>query len=214
MRFVSSAYTWFFFSSTDMSSQSAIQHESRPTIRRVHNALELVPPPPVRRNHVRVRKGLGQAHRSPKKIRSQAHHAVVVTCPLKRARRKALEEKFRRLKEKSSDDTTQSAAEAFNDDPMDLDEDYVDVEDSQPAPHPNPHKPGAQKRDTQREAQRLYDAWEALVPSLTLPFLGYMNKSASRPTVNTFEQDNSSCATCPADTQKATRILCLFWDRK
>jgi hypothetical protein len=35
------------------------------------------------------------------------------------------------LKEKGSDDTTQSAAEAFNDDPMDPDEDYVDVEDSQ-----------------------------------------------------------------------------------
>jgi len=212
VRFVSCAL--LFLSPTVMSSQSAIQHASHPTVRRLHNALELVSPPPVRRNHIRVRKGLGQAHRSPKKNRSQAHHAVVVTCPLKLARRKALEEKFSRLKEKGSDDMTQSAAEAFNDDPMDLDEDYVDIEDPQLARNPNPHKPGAQKRDTQGEAQRLYDAWKVLVPSLVLPFLTYMNKSASRPTANIFVQDNSSCTTCPADTQKTTRILCLFWDRK
>jgi hypothetical protein len=196
-----------------MYSQSAIQHASRPIVRRVgnSNSLELVYPPPVRRNHIRIRKGLGQAHRSPKKSRSQAHHAVVVTCPLKLARRKALEEKFSRLKEKGSNDVTQSAAEVFNDDPIDLDEDYVDVEDPQPA---NPHKPFVQKRDTQRETQRLYDAWKVLIPSLVLPFLTYMNKSAGHPTANTFEQDNSSCTTCSAETQKTTRILCLFWDRE
>jgi hypothetical protein len=197
-----------------MSSQPVIQHAARPTVRRLHNALELVSPPPVRRNHIRVRKGLGQAYRSPKKTRSQAHHTVVVRCPLKLARRKALEEKFSRLKEKGSDDVTQSAAEAFNDNPMGLDEDYVDVEDPPPAPNPNAHKPGARKRDTQSEAQRLYVAWKVLVPSLVLPFLAYMNKSASRPTANTLEQDNSSCTNCPADTQKTARVLCLFWDRK
>jgi len=204
-----------------MSSQSSVQHASRRIVRRFRNcnALELVSLPPIRRNHIRVRKGLGQAYRSPKKNRSQAHHAVVVTCPLKLARRKALEEKFSRLKGKGLEhmgdvEGIQSVAEAFNDDPMDLDEDYVDVEDPQPAP--NRHKPDVQKRNTQGEAQRLYNAWMNLVPSLVLPFLAYMNKSASRPTVNTFEQDEleSSCDTCPADTQKTTRILCLFWDRK
>jgi hypothetical protein len=46
-----------------MSSHSAI----RPTVQRIRNALELVPPQPVRRNHIRVRKGLGQVHHSPKK---------------------------------------------------------------------------------------------------------------------------------------------------
>ena len=62
----------------------------------------------------------------------------------------------------------QSVAEAFNDDPMDLDEDYVDIEDPQPAP--NRHKSNVQKQDMQGEAQRLYNAWMNLVPSLVLPF--------------------------------------------
>lgn len=193
-----------------MSSQSAIQVTSRKAVRRLHNALELVSPPPIRRNHIRVRKGLGQVHRSPKKKRSQAHHAVVVTCPLKHARQKALEEKFSRLKESGLGDETQSAAEAFGDYPMDLDKDYVDIEDPQP---PNPHKPDVQKRDTQGEAQRLYNAWKDLIPLLVPPFLTYTNKSVSRPTANTFEQD-SSCTHCPLDTQKTTQVLCLFWDRK
>jgi hypothetical protein len=191
-----------------MSSHSAI----RPIVRRIRNALELIPPPPVRRNHVRVRKGLGQVHRSPKKKRSQAHHAVIVTCPLKAARRKALQERFSRLKENSSEDTDklESEAEALNEDPMDLDEHYVDVDDQQPA------QPHGHKRDTKGEAQRLYEAWQKLLPSLVLPFLDYMNKSANRPTANTFKPDNSSPCTnrCTSDTHKTTRILCLFWDRK
>ena len=83
-----------------------------------------------------------------KKKRSQVHHAIVVTCPLKLARRKALEEKFSRLKGKGSENMgdiegIQSVAKAFNDDAMDLNEDYVDVEDPQPAA--NSHKPDAQK---------------------------------------------------------------------
>jgi hypothetical protein len=198
---------------------SAIQHASRQTARRIRNcnSLELVSSQPVRRNHIRIRRGLGEAYRSPKKKRSQAHHAVVVKCPLKLARRKALEEKFSRLQEKGSENTGdfdggQSGIETFNDDPTDLDEDYMDVEEPQPAP--NSHKAGARKRDTQGEAQRLYNAWKDLVPSLVLPFLAYMNKAASRPTANTFEQNTSPCATCPADAHKTTRILCLFWDRK
>ena len=77
---------------TNMSSHhSAVQ---RPTVwRRIHNAIELVPLP-VRRNHIRVRKGLGQVHHSPPKKRSQAHHAIAVMCPLKTARRKALHDRF------------------------------------------------------------------------------------------------------------------------
>jgi hypothetical protein len=192
-----------------MSSHSAI----RPTVQRIRNALELVPPQPVRRNHIRVRKGLGQVHRSPKKKRSQAHHAVAVTCPLKSARRKALQERFNRLKENSSEDTDkfESAAEVSHEDPMDLDEDYVDVDD-QPA---QPRESRKHKRDTKEEAQRLYEAWQKLLPSLVLPFLAYLNKSASRPTANTFEPDDSSpCTMCTSDTHKTTRILCLFWDRK
>jgi hypothetical protein len=197
----------FLKSSTpSMSSHSAI----RPTVRRIRNALELVPPQPVRRNHIRVRKGLGQVHRSPKKKRSQAHHAVTVTCSLKSARRKALQERFNRLKENSSEDTDkfESAAEVSHEDPMDLDKDYVDVDDQ-------PRESHKHKRDTKEEAQRLYEAWQRLLPSLVLPFLAYLNKSASRPTANTFEPDDSSpCTTCTSDTHKTTRILCLFWDRK
>ena len=40
---------------------------------------------------------------------------------------------------------TQSEAGAFNDNPVDLDKDYVDVEDWPPTPSPNTHKPAAQK---------------------------------------------------------------------
>ena len=102
--------------------------------RRIHNAIELVP---RQRNHRRVHKGLGEVYRSPPKKRSQAHHAVTVICPLKAARRKALEEKFRRLNKNlrsatEEDDAPQSPADVPNDNTMDLDEDYVDVEDPQP----------------------------------------------------------------------------------
>jgi hypothetical protein len=107
---------------------------------------------------------------------------------------------------------THSAAKAFNDNLMGLNKDYVDVDDQPPAPNPNTHKPGAWKWDTQSKAQRLYDAWKVLVLLLVLPFLAYMNKSASRPTANTLEQDNLSCINCPADTQKTTWVLCLFWE--
>jgi hypothetical protein len=86
----------------------------------------------------------------------------------------------------------QSAAEEFNEDPMDRDEDYVDIEDQQPA------QSRQHKQETKGEAQRLYESWQKLLPSLVLPFLTYMNKSASRLTANTFELDNSSpCTTCP-----------------
>jgi hypothetical protein len=95
---------------------------------------------------------------------------------------------------------------------MDLEEDYVAVED-QPSAYSNP--PGEQKRETKMEAERLYEAWKNLISSLVLPFLAYVNRSASHPTPNTFESDNSSpCTTCAPDTHKTTRVLCLFWDRK
>jgi hypothetical protein len=187
---------------------------SRLTVRRVgnSNSLELVPNSAVRRNHIRVRKGLGLVHRSPRKKRSQAHHAVAVTCPLKDARRKALQERFSQLKGGSSNTADVSAAETTNDNPMDVNNDYVDIEDEQPAQGSRePHK---HKRDTQGEAQRLYDAWRGLIPSLVLPFLAYMNKSACSPTANTFEQDNPPCSSCASDSHKTTRVLCLFWDRK
>jgi len=180
--------------------------------RRVHNAIELIPRPAVKRNHIRVRKGLGQVYRSPQKKRSQAHHAAAVICPLKAARRKTLEEKFRRLNENISanegDDVLASPADVFNDNPMDLDEDYVDVE----GPRPSQDSP-RNKRDTQGEAERLYDAWQKLIPTLILPFLAYLNKSAGHPTSNTFEQNHLNCMSCAPDTHKTTRILCLFWDR-
>jgi hypothetical protein len=184
---------------------------SRTTVRRVgnSNSLELLPNSTARRNHIRVRKGLGLVHRSPPKKRSQAHHAVAVTCPLKDARRKALLERFSQLKGGSSNTTNVSTAETSNDSPMDVDDDYVDVEDEQCSREPHKHK-----RDTQGEAQRLYDAWRGLIPSLVLPFLAYMNKSACRPTANTFKQDNLPCSTCASDSCKTTRVLCLFWDRK
>ena len=159
---------------------SAIQHASRQTAQRIHNcnSLELVSSQPVRCNHICIRRGLGEAYRSPQKKRSQAHHAIVIKCLLKLARRKALEEKLSWLKEKGSDDVMQSEARAFNDNPMDLDEDYMDVEDRPPTPSPNTHKPATRKQDTQSEAQRLYDACKVLGLSLVLPFLTYMNKSA------------------------------------
>jgi hypothetical protein len=181
-------------------------------IRRIHNAIELLPRPAVKRNHIRVRKGLGQVYRSPPKKRSQAHHAAAVICPLKAARRKTLEEKFRRLKENISatedNDVLPSPADVFNDNPMDLDENYIDVE----GPRPSQDSPG-NKRDTQGEAERLYDAWKRLIPALILPFLAYLNKSAGHPTSNTFEQNHLSCTSCAPHTHKTTRVLCLFWDR-
>jgi hypothetical protein len=131
-----------------------------------------------------------------------------VICPLKAARRKALEEKFHRLKENISD-VPKSPADVFDDSPMDLDEDYVDVED----PPPSQDTP-KNKRDTQGEAERLYDAWKKLIPTLILPLLTYLNKSAGYPTANTFEQNHLSCISCAPHTQKTTRVLCLFWDRK
>jgi hypothetical protein len=82
-------------------------------------------PPPVRRNHIQVHKGLGRACRITNNNRSYAHHAIVINCQLKLARRKALEETFSRLKEKGLGDM-------LNDDPTDLDEDYADIEDPQP----------------------------------------------------------------------------------
>ena len=189
---------------------------SRPVVRRIpgHNAIELIPRPIVKRNHVRVHKGLGQVYRSPKRKRSQAHHGVVVMCPLKAARRKALEDKFRRLKENGPGnlnpevDALQSSADTFSDGPMDLNEDYVDVEDPQPAQDSSENK-----RDTKGEAQRLYEAWKKLVPTLVLPFLAYLNKSTCHPTANTFEQDQT-CTSCASYTHKTTPVLCLFWDRK
>ena len=176
--------------------------------RRIHNAIELVP---RQRNHRRVHKGLGEVYRSPPKKRSQAHHAVTVICPLKAARRKALEEKFRRLNKNlrsatEEDDAPQSPADVPNDNTMDLNEDYVDVEDPQP-----PRDTPKNKRDTHGEAQRLYDAWKDLIPTLVLPLLTYLNKSAGNPTSTTFEMNNLSCT---SHTHKTTRILCLFWDRK
>ena len=177
-------------------------------LRRIHNAIEFVP---RQRNHRRVRKGLGEVYRSPPKKRSQAHHAVTVICPLKAARRKALEEKFRRLNKNprsttEEDDALQSPADVPENNTMDLDEDYIDVEPPRDTPE--------NKRDTHGEAQRLYDAWKDLIPTLVLPLLTYLNKSAGHPTSNTFEINNLSCTLCAPHTHKTTRILCLFWDRK
>lgn len=185
-----------------------------PRQRRIHNSIELVP---RQRNHRRVHKGLGQVYRSPPKKRSQAHHAVTVICPLKAARRKALEEKFRRLNENlprsatEENDTFQSPADVSNDNAMDLDEDYVDLNVKDPRP---PQETTENKRDTHGEAQRLYNAWKKLVPTLVLPLLTYLNKSAGQPTSNTFEMSPMSCTSCAPHTHKTTRILCLFWDRK
>jgi hypothetical protein len=83
-----------------------------------------------------------------------------VICPLEAARRKTLEEKFRHLKKKNisateDDEVLPSPADVFNDNPMDLNEDYVNVE----GPRPSEDSPG-NKRDTQGEAERLYDAWK------------------------------------------------------
>jgi hypothetical protein len=65
-----------------------------------------------------------------------------VICPLEAARRKTLEEKFRHLKRNISatedDEVLLSPADVFND---------------------NPNSPG-NKRDTQGEAERLYNAWK------------------------------------------------------
>jgi hypothetical protein len=134
-----------------------------------------------------------------------------VICPLKAARRKTLEEKFRRLKENISatedDDLLPSPVDIFDDNPMDLDEDYVDVE----GPRPSQDSPG-NIRDTQGEAARLYDARQKLIPALILPFLAYLNKSAGHPTSNTFEQNHLSCMSCAPHTHKTMQVLCFFWD--
>jgi hypothetical protein len=44
---------------------------------------------------------------------------------------------------------------------MNLNEDYIDVEPPLDTPE--------NKRDTHSEAQRLYDAWKDLIPTLVLP---------------------------------------------
>ena len=62
---------------------------------------------------------------------------------------------------------------------MDLDKDYIDIEDARRFRDSPEHK-----RDTQSEAQRLYDAWQKLIPTLILPFLAYLNKSAGRLTTS------------------------------
>ena len=159
-------------------------------------------------------KVLARSTVAPPKKRSQANHAVTVICPLKAARRKALEEKFRRLNKNprsatEEDDVLQSPADVPNDNAMDLDEDYIDVEDPQP-PRDTPEN----KRDTHGKAQRLYDTWKDLIPTLVLPLLMYLNKAAGHPTSNTFEMNNLSCTSCAPHTHKTTRILCHFWDRK
>ena len=198
-----------FIAGASFLSPSNVMSISSHRIRRLHNAIELIPRPTVKRNHIRVRKGLGQVYRSPPKKRSQAHHAAAVVCPLKAARHKALEEKFCRLKENISvaeDDVLKSPTDILDDNPMDLDDDCIDVEDRQPSPK--------NKRDTQGEAERLYDSWKKLIPTLILPFLAYLNKSAGHPTANTFEQNHLSCVACAPHTHKTTRVLCLFWDRK
>jgi hypothetical protein len=64
--------------------------------------------------------------------------------------------------------------EVLNNDPMDLEGGYVDVEDELDQ---HPSKPLPPKRDTKGEALSLYDAWKDLIPSLVQPFLTYTNKS-------------------------------------
>ena len=100
--------------------------------------------------------------------------------------------------------------EVLNDDPMDLEGDYVDVEDEVDQ---HPSTPLPPKRNTKGEALRLYNAWKDLIPSLIRPFLTYTNKSGSHPTAITIQVDHSPCASCTIETHKTTQILCLFWDR-
>jgi hypothetical protein len=115
-----------------------------------------------------------------------------VICPLNSARGKTLEGKFHRLKENISatedDDVLSSPADVFDDNPVDLDEHYVDFE----AARPFQDSPG-NKRGTQGKAERLYDACQKLIPALVLPFFAHLNKSAGHPTTNTFEQNHLSC---------------------
>jgi len=94
---------------------------------------------------------------APPKKWSQAHHTVTVICQLKATRHKALEEKFHCLNKNprsatEEDDALQSPADIPDDNAMDLDEDYVNVEDPQP-PQDTPEN----KQDTHGKAQRLYN---------------------------------------------------------
>jgi hypothetical protein len=85
-----------------------------------------------------------------------------VVWPLKAARCKALEEMYCRLNENRSateaDNMLQSPAEIPNNNPMDLDEGHINVED----PWPSQDTP-KNKQDTHGEAQRLYNTWRKLI---------------------------------------------------
>ena len=80
-------------------------------------------------------------------------------CPSKAARHKTLEENFCHLKKNISatedGDVLPSPADIFNDNPVDLNKDYVDVEGPQPS-----QDSAENKCDTQGEAERPYNTWK------------------------------------------------------
>jgi hypothetical protein len=166
-------------------------------------------------NHQIVRPGLGKPFRSPKKKRSHPKHSAVVLCPLKISRRKYLLSRIRQLESTLQDATedTTDLVDNGNNDYYNADPDDGGIDDnigfrSDSPPLSNNRLRNTQPRDTQAEAQRLYRAWKAIIPSLVTPLLTYARKSAGQPATTTLEI--TPCASCPHQT--ATRILCLFWD--
>ena len=88
-------------------------------------------------------------------LKNNSRHTVVIN-----AGSRLLDEmSLRRLvvfKRRVLDDVTQSAADLFNDDPMDFDGDYTDVQG--PQPRNRMHK-------NEIHEARLYDTWQDLVSS-------------------------------------------------
>lgn len=182
-------------------------------------------PEDARRAYPYVYRKLGKVYNSPQRKRPIAKHSKKVVCPLKTMKKVVLESRMASLiLSRTSPEpglqapTEEDQMDVFMEDggmveengQSDRQECVSDEEDEdEDGAGRGPKKA---KRDTKAEAQRLYESWSKLVPTLSTSLLTYISKSTGKPTSTTF--DTSPCRTCNAASHSSTRIICLFWDRK
>jgi len=183
-------------------------------------------PKPGTRQAQLVTHGLGRHFESPRRSRDKTRTNTTINVPGQASKLRYALARLAQLQSPSTPDTSESHESYSIDFPWEneavddfvMDEEYVPSDTDHDMQDGEQDIGGTQLTTSNRRiipdppAERLYNSWKSLIPTLVLPFLNYTSRTLGKP----LPPCSPSISLCKQNDceRKIVKILCLLFDRE